>query len=134
MLRSLSCSRRMWPLTRVSPSMPIQMTDTCGLPSALIVLRWASGPGSMSARSSGERLGIATPIFSDGSVGAQCRRALALLAHEHERHRQCAAAQRAAGGRIELEPDGDRSTRSDDHVALREGGPAAPEDEPVAAR
>ena len=35
-LRLYDC---MWPLTRLSPSSPTQMTLTCGLPSALVVLR-----------------------------------------------------------------------------------------------
>jgi hypothetical protein len=33
-------------------SSPIQMTVTCGLPSALMVLRWAIGPDSIKSRGS----------------------------------------------------------------------------------
>ena len=52
MFLSLMLSR-MWVLTRSSPSSPIQMTVTWGLPSGLMVLRWAMGPDSISSRSSG---------------------------------------------------------------------------------
>ena len=48
MFLSLMLSR-MWVLTRSSPSSPIQMTVTWGLPSGLMVLRWAIGPDSISS-------------------------------------------------------------------------------------
>src|SRR6202790_5193032 len=38
---------RIWPLTGSSPSRPIQMTLTWGLPSVLMVVRWASGAESI---------------------------------------------------------------------------------------
>src|SRR5262245_66657087 len=43
----------MGPLRMASPSKPIQTSETCGLPSALIVGRWGSGPDSIRSRSSG---------------------------------------------------------------------------------
>jgi hypothetical protein len=65
--RSMFLSLRyfdMCPLTRSSPSSPTQITETCGLPSALIVLRWAIGPDSISARSSSGSALIAAPFVS----------------------------------------------------------------------
>src|ERR1700728_3644047 len=58
MFLSLTLSR-MWVLTRSSPSSPIQMTVTWGLPSGLMVLRCAIGPASMSWQSSGGSAGMA---------------------------------------------------------------------------
>src|ERR1700761_4225776 len=52
----------MWPLTSWSPSWPIQITLTCGLPSALIVLRWASGPALISSVSSAGRVVMPTTL------------------------------------------------------------------------
>src|ERR1700753_1616820 len=52
----------MWPLTSWSPSWPIQITLTCGLPSALIVLRWASGAALISSVSSAGRVVMPTTL------------------------------------------------------------------------
>src|ERR1700678_3780519 len=61
----------MCPETRSSPSSPAQMTLTCGLPSALIVLRCTSGPDSISSRSSAGSTGVCvTP-----AIVARCHRA-----------------------------------------------------------
>ena len=39
-----------WPITNSSPSIPTHTTVTCGLPSGLSVVKWASGPLSITSR------------------------------------------------------------------------------------
>src|ERR1700761_3888532 len=58
--------RLMCPLTRSSPSRPTQMTLTWGLPSGLIVLRWASGPASITVRSSSGRAAMTSLSENSG--------------------------------------------------------------------
>src|SRR5262245_48795414 len=58
--------RAIWPLTRSSPSKPIQMTVTWGLPSRLMVLRWTIGPDAIKSRSSRGKLVIAFPLLRPG--------------------------------------------------------------------
>src|ERR1700745_459393 len=70
----------MWPLTRWSPSRPIQITLTCGLPSGVIVARWTSGPGSSNVPRAVGRIVMASPsygrVFQDQGRNATVRSAM----------------------------------------------------------
>src|SRR3954471_8812438 len=67
MLRSFAY-HPMWPLTRSSPSSPVQMTLTWGLPSRLMVLRWVRGPEAIRSRSSAGRALTRSNYFVEPEV------------------------------------------------------------------
>src|SRR4051812_24287199 len=111
MLRSFAY-HPMWPLTRSSPSSPVQMTLTWGLPSRLMVLRWVRGPEAIRSRSSAGRALTRSTYFAGPEVIAarepndlvavpRRRRYCALRGeHDHEtkeRRRPCAPLRNGPG-------------------------------------